>query len=185
MRLPATFVALAVFVFAAPAAIPQTAERHDPPLIDTQGYKQILERYHGKPLLVTFWATWCEPCRDEFPMLNDLIKQYEPKGLHVVGVDMDQEGDLILMRRFIARYKPAFSNYRKKQGDEEQFDQTVSPGWKGELPASFFYDKDGRQVGHLIGANSRDTYEAAIRTLLAMSATAESAAGAKRAAQGK
>ena len=40
------------------------------------------------------------------------------------------------------------------------------PGWNGSIPASFFYAKDGRQIGHLVGAGNRDTYEAAIRTIL-------------------
>jgi thiol-disulfide isomerase/thioredoxin len=101
-------------------------------------------------------------------MLNELAKQYAAKGLRVVGVDFDQDGDLILMRRFMARYRPVFPNYRKKAGDEAAFEQAVLPGvWTGGLPASFFYAKDGRQVGHLLGANNRETYEAAIRALLA------------------
>ena len=90
-------------------------------MIDAQGYQKLLEQYHGKPLLVTFWATWCEPCRDEYPMLNELAKQYAPKGLNVVGVNLDDDGDLILMRRFMARYKPVFPNVRKKKGGESEF----------------------------------------------------------------
>jgi thiol-disulfide isomerase/thioredoxin len=139
----------------------------DPELIDAQGYHKILLHYRGKLLLVTFWATWCEPCRDEYPMLNELAKEYAPKGLQVVGVDFDQDGDLILMRRFLARYKPVFPNYRKKKGEEDAFSEAVMPGYKGALPASFFYTRDGKQVGHVVGAGDRDTYEAAIRSLLA------------------
>src|SRR5205814_8738467 len=86
-------------------------------------YQKLVEKYHGEPLLVTFWATWCEPCRDEYPMLNELAKQYAPQGLKVVGVSMDDDGDLILMRRFLARYKPVFPNYRKKAGGEADFTQ--------------------------------------------------------------
>jgi hypothetical protein len=99
-------------------------------------------------------------------MLNELAKQYAPQGLKVVGVSMDQDGDLILMRRFLARYKPVFPNYRKRKGDEDAFSQTVMQGWNGSLPASFFYAKDGTQIGHLVGASDRDTYDAAIRMLL-------------------
>lgn len=146
----------------------------DPEVIDAQGYQKLVEKYHGKPLLVTFWATWCEPCRDEYPMLNELAKQYAAKGLHVVGVNLDDDGDLILMRRFMARYKPIFPNVRKKKGGESEFVQSVLPGWNGAIPASFFYDKDGRQIGHLVGENNRDTYEAAIRMML--SSGGESAA---------
>src|SRR5215472_4571605 len=161
----------------AAARVPQglkTAAPRDPQLIDAQGYEKLVQQYRGKPLLVTFWATWCEPCRDEYPMLNELAKQYAPQGLSVVGVNLDQDGDLILMRRFMARYRPVFPNYRKtpteEGGSEESaFRQAVLPGWNGTLPASFFYAKDGRQVGSFVGERNRETYEGAIRSLLNLS----------------
>jgi thiol-disulfide isomerase/thioredoxin len=139
----------------------------DPKIIDAQGYQKLLSQYRGKPLLVTFWATWCEPCRDEYPMLNELAKQYAPQGLQVVGVNLDDDGDLILMRRFIARYKPVFPNYRKKPGGEDGFTLTVSREWNGALPAAFFYTKEGKPAGHFVGEKSRAVYEGAIRSLLA------------------
>jgi len=161
-------MALAGLLVAAGLALAtaQTPAPKDPALIDTQGYQKLLEQYKGKPLLVTFWATWCEPCRDEYPMLNELAKQYAPQGLKVVGVSLDQDGDLILMRRFLARYKPIFPNYRKKKGEEDAFVQAVLPGWNGSIPASVFYGKDGQQVGHFVGAGDHETYEAAIKMLL-------------------
>jgi thiol-disulfide isomerase/thioredoxin len=165
MRLRTALAGLLVMAGLALAAA-QTPAPKDPELIDTQGYQKLLQQYKGKPLLVTFWATWCEPCRDEYPMLNDLAKQYAPQGLKVVGVSLDQDGDLILMRRFLARYKPIFPNYRKKKGEEDAFVQAVLPGWNGSLPASVFYAKDGQQIGHFIGAGDHDSYEAAIKTLL-------------------
>ena len=147
-------------------AAPQTKAPRDPEVIDAQGYQKILEQYRGKNVVVTFWATWCEPCRDEYPMLNELAKQYAPQGLHVVGINLDDDGDIILMRRFLARYKPVFPNYRKKKGDEQTFNPSVIPGWNGALPATVFYTKDGRQAGHVVGEGTRATYETAIRALL-------------------
>ncbi len=150
-------------------AAPQGKAPSDPQIIDVQGYQKLVKQYRGKPLLINFWATWCEPCRDEYPLLNELAKEYGPKGLRVVGVDSDQDGDLILMRRFIARYKPVFPNYRKKTGkpeEEAEFNQAVLPEWRGQLPATFLYDKDGRLIGHFFGARDRETYEAVIRELL-------------------
>ena len=156
----------AASVLAAPET-PKTAAPRDPELIDAQGYQKLVQQYRGKPLLVNFWATWCEPCRDEYPMLNELAKLYTPKGLKVVGVNMDQDGDLILMRRFIARYKPIFPNYRRNQAQaEEPFRLAVLPGWSGTLPISIFYGKDGRQVGNFVGEKNREAYEGAIRSLL-------------------
>src|ERR1700740_1981144 len=168
MRMRIGFVALLLAAFSA-AGAPQAKAPSDPKVIDAQGYQRLVKQHMGKPLLMTFWATWCEPCRDEYPMLNELARQYEPKGLQVVGVNFDDEGDLILMRRFIARYKPIFPNYRKKHGDEAGFTQAVWPQWNGALPASFLYDKDGKQVGRVLGAGGRETYEVAIRQLLSES----------------
>jgi thiol-disulfide isomerase/thioredoxin len=150
----------------AAAQTQKTGAPRVPEIIDVQGYQKLIQQYRGKPLLVTFWATWCEPCRDEYPMLNELAKQYAPQGLKVVGVNLDDEGDLILMRRFIARYKPVFPNYRRKPGEEVPFREAVLPGWNGTLPASFFYAKDGKQIGNFIGERNREAYETAIRSLL-------------------
>ena len=165
MKLRIALAGLLVIAGLALAAA-QTPAPKDPGLIDTQGYQKLLEQYKGKPLLVTFWATWCEPCRDEYPMLNELAKQYAPQGLKVVGVSLDDDGDLILMRRFLARYKPIFPNYRKKAGGIDAFTQAVLPGWTGSLPVSVFYGKDGQQAGHMLGEGTREKYEEAIRALL-------------------
>jgi len=163
----AVFAMLAATTALAGPQAPKTTVPRDPDLLDAQGYQKLVEQYRGKPLLVNFWATWCEPCRHEYPMLNELAKQYAPQGLKVVGVNLDDDGDLILMRRFLARHKPIFPNYRKKAGAEEAFRQAVLAGWNGALPASVFYARDGRQAGHVLGEGSRETYEAAIRLLLA------------------
>jgi thiol-disulfide isomerase/thioredoxin len=167
MRTRATLVGFFLLAAASAIAAQQTKVPRDPEVIDAQGFQKVLEKYRGKSVVVTFWATWCEPCRDEYPLLNELAKQYAPQGLHVVGINLDDEGDIILMRRFLARYKPIFPNYRKRKGDEAAFNQSVFPGWNGALPATFFYAKDGHQIGHVLGEGNRATYEAAIRALLA------------------
>src|SRR5437879_9535325 len=165
-----SLVLLAVGTALAAPQAPRTTASRDPALIDVEAYQKLLAEYHGKPLLVTFWATWCEPCRDEYPMLNELAKQYAPQGLRVVGVSLDDDGDLILMRRFLVRYKPIFPNYRRKAGEEtdfKQFREAVLPGWSGSLPVTIFYRRDGGQAGHKLGEGTREQYETAIRSLLA------------------
>jgi thiol-disulfide isomerase/thioredoxin len=167
MRIRTTLVAFFLLAAASAIAAQQAKPPRDPKVINAQGFQKVLEKYRGKSVVVTFWATWCEPCRDEYPLLNDLAKQYAPQGLYVVGINLDDDGDIILMRRFLGRYKPIFPNYRKRKGDEAAFNQSVLPGWNGALPATFFYAKDGRQVGHVLGEGNRATYETAIQALLA------------------
>ena len=167
MRLRLAVGAFVLCAAAAALAAQQAKAPRDPEMIDARGFQKVLEQYRGKPLLVNFWATWCEPCRDEYPMLNELAKQYGPKGLNVVGVSMDDDGDIILMRRFLARYKPIFTNYRKTAGDDAGFRESILAGWRGTLPITLFYGKDGRQVGSFIGEKGRAQYEQAIQGLLA------------------
>ena len=75
MRLRVRLVPILFFAALPAFAAPQARAPRDPQLIDAQGFQKLLQRYHGKPLLINFWATWCEPCRDEYPMLNELAKQ--------------------------------------------------------------------------------------------------------------
>ena len=138
------------------------------PLIDLDGYKKILATYKGKPLLVTFWATWCEPCRDEYPMIVDLTKQYAPKGLAVYGVSYDFNADVNLMKRFLIKYQPTFPNYRQKPGvDVDGFDRGVNSEWTGTMPETIFYGRDGRILIHFEGEHTRADFVKAIDLILA------------------
>ena len=139
----------------------------DPPLIDLAGYRQLLAKYKGKPLVVNFWATWCEPCRDEYPMIVELAKEFKPEGVSVVGVDMDDESDMNLVRRFIARTQPLFPNYRQKPGiDLDAFYDAVNPEWKGTMPQTIFYGRDGQIMGFFLGTRPRSVFEQAFRATL-------------------
>ena len=140
----------------------------DPVLVDVAGYNRVVAKYHGKPLLVTFWATWCEPCREEYPLLITLAKEYSPRGLSIFGVSMDDDSDMNLVRHFLANNQPGFPNYRQKPGiDVDEFYHGVNPNWLGGMPETIFYGRDGRIVTHFVGEQSRATFERAIQTILA------------------
>lgn len=147
----------------------------DPPVIDLAGYNRVLAKYKGRPLVVTFWATWCEPCRDEYPMIVELEKQYAPQGLAVFGVDMDDDAEMNLVRHFLARNQPRFPNYRQKPGiDVDAFYQGVNPAWTGTMPETVFYGRDGHLIGHFVGAHSRADFEKAIQMILSSPPASES-----------
>jgi len=139
-------------------------------VVDAEGYLAQVAQRRGKPLMVTFWATWCEPCRDEFPMVNELARQYKLKGLAIFGMNMDDDAEVSLALRFMAKTHPVFLSYRKKPGKEEEFINRVNPKWTGTMPVTFLYTPDGRLVGQIIGEQSRQVFVTAIEQLLATSA---------------
>lgn len=137
------------------------------PLLDMGGYRNMVARYHGRPLIVTFWATWCGPCRDEYPMIVGLAKEYGPQGLAVVGISLDEDADLPLARRFLADTRPGFDNYRQKPGiDVDSFYQGVNPDWRGTMPQTDFYARDGHLARYFVGQKSRDAFVQAIRLIM-------------------
>ena len=153
-------------VAARPAANTEAAS--DPPLVDLEGYKQVVAKYRGKGILVTFWATWCQPCRDEYPMIVELAKTYAPQGLAVIGVSLDEDADMALVRRFLTEFHPGFPNYRQKPGiDADAFYQGVNPDWRGTMPQTDFYARDGHLARFFVGQKQKAVFEDAIKFVLA------------------
>ncbi|MFZ0581792.1 MAG: TlpA disulfide reductase family protein [Candidatus Acidiferrales bacterium] len=143
----------------------------DPPLVDLSGYQHLLAKHRGNPLVVNFWATWCEPCRDEYPLIVELAKEFKSQGVTVLGIDMDDDSDMNLVRRFIAKNQPPFPNYRQKPGiDLDGFYNGVNPQWKGTMPQTIFYGRDGNIVGFFLGTRPRAEFEQAFRATLAPTA---------------
>jgi len=149
----------------------ETSSSGDPQLVDLAGYHDVVAKYRGKPLLVTFWATWCEPCRAEFPVVVDLAKEYSSQGLAVVGVSLDEDADMNLVRHFLTQNHPGFPNYRQKPGiNVDAFYRGVNPDWQGTMPHNLFYARDGHIARFFVGEHNRAAFEQAIRLILASSA---------------
>ena len=52
-----------------------------------------LDSLSGRPYLIEFWATWCRPCVDNLPLMEELYSKYNPKGLRIIGLSLDQDYD--------------------------------------------------------------------------------------------
>ena len=90
----------------------------------------------GKVVLINIWATWCHPCRDEIPELIAIHSRYRDRGLELIGVSVDTDGDEVI-RTFMADYKMTFPIWRDP--DERISTQFLTVG----VPATFLIDRDG------------------------------------------
>ena len=82
---------------------------------DLQGRPHTLADWHGKVLMVNFWATWCPPCREEIPLLVKLQAQYAARGLQIIGIATD-ERNVQTVRTFM---KPMLVNYPVLMGTDQ------------------------------------------------------------------
>lgn len=119
-----------------------------------------LAAYKGKTVYLDFWASWCGPCKQSFPWMNDMQKRYGAKGLQVVGVNLDQRTEDA--RSFLASNPAQFDIAFDNSGaTPKQF------GVKG-MPTSMLIGPDGKvlMVHQGFRAENREALEALIRQAL-------------------
>ena len=128
-------------------------------LTTPDGQAMKLSDFHGKAVLLNFWATWCEPCKVEMPWFVDLQKKYGPQGLQVLGVAMDDASpkDIESFARKMG------VNYPILVGKEEVGAQY---GGIDYLPSTFYISRDGKIMDHVFGLVSRSEIEASIEKAL-------------------
>ncbi|MEN3326177.1 MAG: hypothetical protein V7638_984 [Acidobacteriota bacterium] len=106
-----------------------------------------LANYSGKVLLVNLWATWCGPCRIETPELVKLHKEYQSRGVEMIGLSTeDPAASAQSVSDFIREYKVDYQIGWAKP----EVAQTLMQG-RGSIPQSFVIARDGRIVRRFIG----------------------------------
>jgi thiol-disulfide isomerase/thioredoxin len=118
-------------------------------VVDLDGLKKVLQRdpKDERPLLVNFWATWCDPCREEFPDLVKVDADYRSKGLNFVAVSLDDVSDVkSIVPKFLKEMKAEMPVVLLNVNDPEPAIKAVDATWDGQLPATFLYDKQGKVV---------------------------------------
>ena len=124
-----------------------------------------LSQLKGKVVYVDFWASWCGPCRQSFPWMNEMQGKYGAKGLQIVGVNLDaKRADA---DQFLAQVPAKFSVGFDAKGDSaKQF------GVKG-MPTSVLIGPDGKVLAIHQGFKDEDRKELEAKFVSALSAVAK------------
>src|SRR5437867_7932333 len=110
--------------------------------IDLIALKKLLKRA-GKPGLINFWATWCDPCREEYPDLVKIDEQYRGK-IDFLTVSLDDLADKdTAVPKFLTEMKAEMPAYILITPDEEAAIAAVSKDWSGALPLTILYNEKG------------------------------------------
>ena len=131
--------------------------------VNAEEMQALLKRDGTRPLLVNYWATWCDPCRDEFPDLVKIDRDYRAKGLDFIAISLDDLVDIkTAVPKFLLAMNAKMPVYLLNVADPEPAINMVDSNWSGALPATFLYDNTGKVVYKHFGRVNPGELRAAI-----------------------
>ena len=160
----------AVFVCCLLAAVGVAQTKTSPKMpkvtqIDEAALNNIIKP-NGKPLLINFWATWCDPCREEFPELVQIDAKYKGK-IDFITISLDDLEDINSgVPKFLVDMKAEMPAYLLKTRDEGAAIAMVAPDWQGGLPFTVLFDRDGNVIHFRQGKIKIETLSEKIDELL-------------------
>lgn len=116
-------------------------------LSDIKGTRISLHDFRGSVVYVTFWATWCETCRQEIKNLNELIRHFQGKKFVVIAISTDLFKETLL--KFLKNYTADYIILHDSES-------TVARKYKAySLPATFIIDKQGKVSERIMGPHDK------------------------------
>jgi thiol-disulfide isomerase/thioredoxin len=132
--------------------------------LSVDAIKALRKNTTGKTLLVNFWATWCAPCVEEFPDLQNTWRMYRKRPFELVTVSVNYPDEEKAVRTFLESQHASTKNYLPSTMDPSELVQAFDPDWSGGVPYSVIVAPDGKVLHR---SNGRLDILRARRTILA------------------
>ena len=123
--------------------------------VDADGFDQPLDGLRGEALVLNIWATWCAPCVEEMPALDRLAAQSMRIGVRVLPLSADREGASVVSRFY------ATNNVQHLPVALDKTARVARATGVGGLPTTLLYDKEGNEIGRVVGIAKWDAPEVA------------------------
>lgn len=127
-------------------------------LIDKEKLTKLIKERKGKPLFLNLWATWCVPCREEFPSINKLSEEFKDVDFIGISVDFPEEVDSKIIP-FLKSQNAKFISYVNGFEGDEELINSIDKNWNGALPATIIYDRKGKKISFLEGKKSYEEFK--------------------------
>ncbi|MBI5475495.1 MAG: TlpA family protein disulfide reductase [Ignavibacteriales bacterium] len=144
---------------------PQQSGKITVETIDKAKLTKLIKDRKGKILFLNLWATWCVPCREEFPSIVKLASEIKDVEFVGISVDFPDEVDSKIIP-FLESNKTNFVSYVNGIEDDEELINALDKNWNGALPATFIFDVKGNKKVFLSGSKSYDEFKKEIQKAL-------------------
>ena len=114
--------------------------------IDTKGIQELVANNNDKLRLINVWATWCAPCRLEYPEFVNIQRMFGARDFEFVSLSADKIGKKESALNFLNRAESALTNYITVDDDKYQLIEYLDPEWNGALPYSLLIEPGGNIV---------------------------------------
>jgi thiol-disulfide isomerase/thioredoxin len=136
------------------------------PLISAADFQPLIDNYRGKILFINLWATWCVPCKEEFPDLVRLDEYYANSDVVIIGISVDFPDEVeSKIKPFLHSQKVKFPNFVQNFKDPLELINLLNENWRGAVPTTFIYDKEGKQQKYLLGKHSFEQFKSEIESI--------------------